>query len=115
MSEIAEASIKYDGANRNWNTQFSRSNSIKPIITYGGKNKYECTVENFASSVIVHEWFSHGVQHVSDEQNNHLKAYFNVIYNNSLWEKTTDNYKKFIKNKFIEYLRHDVEFYQRKQ
>ena len=59
-------------------------------------DKYEATVENIGSTVLVHEWYSHGIMHYGDLDNNHSLAYQNVINYKPLWNKTTEKYKRFV-------------------
>ena len=56
---------------------------------------YETTVENLASSIIVHEWYSHAQKKTNDILKSHRLAYKNVINYKSFWDKTTDKYKQF--------------------
>ena len=63
--------------------------------------KYEATVENIGSTVLVHEWFSHGIMHYGEIDNNHSLAYQNVINWKPLWNKTTFNYKRAVLTEFI--------------
>lgn len=70
-------------------------------------------MENIASSAIIHEWYSHGVQHVDDRFNNHSRAYFNVLYVNPLAWKTTKKYKDFNRNKFDDYSKKEIANYHK--
>ena len=63
---------------------------------------YEGTVENFAATIIIHEWYSHGKYKIGDAFGNHYKAYENVKRDRLFYPKTTENYKKMIENR-IEY------------
>ena len=36
---------------------------------------YEATVENLSASLLVHEWYSHGIKGYGDANNNHRLAY----------------------------------------
>ncbi|MGP1468774.1 MAG: hypothetical protein ACTTJY_05430 [Hoylesella shahii] len=63
---------------------------------------YEGTVENFAATIIIHEWYSHGKYKIGSEFGNHYKAYENVKKDRLFYPKTTENYKKMIENR-IEY------------
>ena len=72
-----------------WSTDFS--------------NLYEATVENIASSVLVHEWYSHGLQHNGDNFKSHRLAYQNVINYKAFWNATTDKYKGFIMHELLDY------------
>lgn len=69
-----------------------------PKIVGSGMNfdDYESTVENIASSLIVHEWYSHGMKLNRDSMKSHRLAYKNVINFKPLWDKTTPSYKKFV-------------------
>ena len=60
------------------------------------------TVENFAATIIIHEWYSHGKSEIGDAFGNHYKAYENVKRDRLFYPKTTENYKKMIENR-IEY------------
>ena len=66
-------------------------------------NVYGTTVENIQSSVIVHEWYSHMIKGNSDKYKSHRLAYKNVINFKPLWDKTTDNYKKFNLKNLLRY------------
>lgn len=77
-----------------WLTEFSLAPSNNTPYIYGdGSYPYESTVENIASSVIVHEWYSHGVMHYGGYENSHRFAFKNVIDYKRLWDKTTPSYK----------------------
>lgn len=69
---------------------------------------YECIVENIAISVLVHEWFSHGIRHYDDVSKTHRFAYENVINYKDLWEQTTDRYKGFIMKMLQEYTENET-------
>ncbi len=81
-----------------WETDGSYTRSFKPPIIrgYGSTRPYENTVENIASSLIVHEWYSHAMKGTHDVYKSHRLAYKNVINFKYLWDKTTYNYKKFV-------------------
>jgi len=85
---------KIDKAKTNWTTKIFPNEPIPPVISGNATFQYEGTVENIASSIIVHEWYSHGVKQVCDAKLNHWIAYFNVICFNPLWNKTTSKYKE---------------------
>jgi hypothetical protein len=76
-----------------------------PKIVGSGKyfGVYESTVENIASSIIVHEWYSHGMKHNGDLMLSHRLAYKNVINFTPLWNKTTPSYKRFVLRKLKDY------------
>ena len=75
-----------------------------PNISYTGEHTkhYETTTENMISSIIVHEWFSHGIKLYRDANFMHHKAYESVI-NHPLWDKTTDQYKAFNMENYLNY------------
>ncbi len=56
---------------------------------------YETTVENIASSIIVHEWYSHLMKRNGSKMHSHRLAYKNVINYKLLWDATTEDYKAF--------------------
>ena len=100
VSSIANGMIYYNPRliDDHWETNFSSDDpSFLPIISGSGNNyiQYENTVENIASSIIVHEWYSHGKKYSSDDKKSHRLAYKNVINYKFLWNKTTDKYKYF--------------------
>jgi len=107
MSQVQNGEIGYqkvDGAG--WETTFAPKNpNYIPRIVGTGEYTYESTVENIAASVIVHEWYSHGKKHTADDIKSHRLAYKNVINFKKLWDRTTDNYKRFN----LEGLRHYTE------
>lgn len=78
----------------NWISSFYLSSGEGKI---SGSNlySYESTVENIASSIIVHEWYSHIKKENRDGMKSHRLAYKNVINFKALWDKTTDAYKGF--------------------
>ncbi len=96
-----------------WGTVFGSKtgNLIYPPIIYGSINfldKYEGTVENIASTIIVHEWYSHGLMHYGDRYYDHHLAYENVIKFKELWRLTTDNYKSFVVDRWRYYFRNEI-------
>ncbi|WP_139261734.1 hypothetical protein [Xylanibacter ruminicola] len=66
------------------------------------------TVENLSASLIVHEWYSHGVRGLGDANNNHRLAYLNVMRDKTFYPKTTSKYKKFVKNRYNYYKKREV-------
>ena len=66
-------------------------------------NVYETTVENIQSSIVVHEYYSHIKKNNGDKYKSHRLAYKNVINHKPLWDKTTDNYKKFNLKNLLRY------------
>lgn len=108
MNKIKYRGIIYDSKGFLWRTEFSTIGNVVvglPTILGTGDftDEYEATVENIASSVLVHEWFSHGIMHYLDEDKNHRFAYKNVIDYAPLWELTTNRYKGFILSQFLSY------------
>ena len=109
MNSIRDAQISYeerDGAS--WVTYYKEDPTYKPKIIGTGGYSYETTVENIASSVIVHEWYSHGKKYNSDEYKSHRLAYKNVINFKRLWDKTTDEYKKFNLQQLLKYTKKET-------
>lgn len=50
---------------------------------------------NIASALLVHEWFSHGIEGYTDKLKSHRLAYKNIINFKELWDKTTDKFKSY--------------------
>ncbi len=91
MSKITGNSIQFHYIERtSWWTN-PRTWEINGCDGYN----YETTVENLASSIIVHEWYSHAQKKTNDILKSHRLAYKNVINYKSFWDKTTDKYKQF--------------------
>lgn len=91
-----------------WATAFKYDNGeiIDPPKIYWGNNftlNYEATVENIVSSVLVHEWYSHGIMHIERDEIYHKQAYLNVC-NSPFWNKTSEKYKKFVLNNLLKML-----------
>ena len=99
MSSIKDEKIGFEeNGNGSWVTNY-RINSIRGTDRYS----YESTVENLASSIIVHEWYSHRMKKNGDKMKSHRLAYKNVINYKYFWNKTTDNYKGFNVRKLRKY------------
>ena len=64
---------------------------------------YEGTVENFAATIIIHEWYSHGKYKIGSEFGNHYKAYENVKRDRLFYPKTTEKYKEMIEDRIKYY------------
>lgn len=88
--------------NSEWVTWFTKDNNPRNIE---GNNlfQYESTVENIASSIIVHEWYSHRMKKVQDDYKSHRLAYKNIINYKPLWNYTTDKYKSHILKNLLYY------------
>ena len=82
--------------------------SGKGRIRGSGNYKYETTVENVQSSIIVHEYYSHIKKNQADEYKSHRWAYKNVINFKSLWNETTPAYKGFVVRKLQEYTKSET-------
>ncbi len=97
ISKIQDNRIGFEtNSEAHWTTSYFIG--YYPIINGAGNNQsdYESTVENIASSLIVHEWYSHGMKLNRDSMKSHRLAYKNVINFKPLWDKTTPSYKKFV-------------------
>ena len=96
LSNLKNRKINFDGSlDANWQTEISNQGDI--MITGSGKfDNYEFTVENVASSIISHEWYTHAIERIGFNGNNHSRAYMNTILNVPLWNGTTERYKKFV-------------------
>ena len=111
LRTIKSGIIKLDenlDKNVSWRTYTGSISGIIYEIVGSGNYDYETTVENIASSLIVHEWFSHGIQHYCDEDKTHHRAYLNVINYKIFWNRTTPKYKLFNLYNFYNYLDKEV-------
>ncbi len=96
LKTIEGGKIHYrESESSTWNTEYSEHRKYIKISGNGKTTSYENTVENTVSSVLVHEWYGHGIKYVSDEYNNHSKAY-EYVQKSPFWNKTTDKYKEFV-------------------
>jgi len=84
----APSNTGYWSATRAFGAGFGR---ITGADNYG--ERYETTVENVASSIIIHEWYSHLKKDNGNLMKSHRLAYKNVINDPIFWEKTTDAFK----------------------
>ncbi|RZJ80637.1 MAG: RHS repeat-associated core domain-containing protein, partial [Chryseobacterium sp.] len=75
-----------------YNFQTDNINPALPLIKGTDLHTYETTVENIQSTLFVHEWYTHGILKQGSFNNQHYKAYQNVI-THPLWQKTTERYK----------------------
>ena len=97
ISTIKGGTIYYEAMDKgSWVTHFSVDGEGKSSIAGSGNHDYETTVENVASSIIIHEWYSHDQKRTSDTYKSHRLAYKNVINFKKLWNKTTNKYKSFV-------------------
>ena len=87
-------------------TTLRKHDGIKTEITAHDDitTSYEGTVENFAASIIIHEWYSHGEYKIGDAYNNHYKAYQNVQKDKLFYPKTTERYRAFVQTSLNNYL-----------
>ncbi|MGM9853921.1 MAG: hypothetical protein ACI30N_08155, partial [Muribaculaceae bacterium] len=110
MSRLPGAKVGYNRRKKgSWYTTMTWDKpSNGPVIFGTGKYKYESTVENIASSIIVHEWYSHWLKHNRDDMKSHRLAYKNVINFKRLWNNTTEEYKKFNLIKLQEYTQRET-------
>ncbi len=109
MNSIRDGQISYERSDEaSWVTYYKEDPIYKPKIVGSGGYSYETTVENIASSVIVHEWYSHGKKHNGNKYKSHRLAYKNVINFKQLWNKTTDKYKKFNLDRLLDYTKSET-------
>ena len=104
MSDLEGGKIGFTFKENSNFTTLPEHDGIKAQIDAHQKvtHDYEGTVENFAATIIIHEWYSHGKYKIGDAFGNHYKAYENVKRDRLFYPKTTENYKKMIENR-IEY------------
>jgi len=93
MANLEDGKIHYGGSG-SWTSSW-RLGEGKGKISGSDKYGYETTVENVASSIIVHEWYSHIMKENRDNMKSHRLAYKNVINYKAIWNNTTDTYKGF--------------------
>ena len=93
MDDLIGGKIHFGGTGY-WNANYvvrSGRGTISGADRYG--DSFETTVENIASSIIIHEWYSHIRKNNSEDLKSHRLAYKNTINDPVFWEKTTDAYK----------------------
>ncbi|WP_025003376.1 hypothetical protein [Prevotella dentasini] len=61
--------------------------------TSSSLESYDGTVENFQCSILVHEWYNHGVLGITGKNHNQI---YNNIKKNDLFKYTTPRYKFYI-------------------
>ncbi len=111
MSRIDGGVVKYreyENEATLWGATFLAPDKsiLNPAGIYGTGNftkYYEATVENIASVLLVHEWYSHAIKYNGNAWKSHRLAYKNVINFKQLWDKTTDKYKGFIMDQLQKY------------
>lgn len=81
----------------------AREDHIRIVAHENVGKDYEATIENLSSSLINHEWYSHGIKHFGDAKGNHRLAYRNVMNDNVYYPRTTEKYKEFIKKQYDYY------------
>lgn len=103
LASINGRKIDYEQDAGAYFSTYSYTNGNKPrIVARGGTWKeFEGTVENFASCLLVHEWYGHGVQGVRDY--NHEQAYLLQMQDPIFFPKTTDKFHKFVTTGYIKY------------
>jgi len=95
MKDMLGEKIHFGGTGY-WHSNWDVGSGIGTISgsdTYG--KSFETTVENVASSIIMHEWYSHLKKDNQTDMKSHRLAYKNTINDPVFWEKTTDAYKKY--------------------
>jgi len=94
MKDMLGEKVGYAPSNEgNWNSTWRQGTGFG-IITGSDNYGYETTVENVASSIIMHEWYSHLKKDNHPDWKSHRLAYKNVINDPVFWERTTDSFKK---------------------
>ena len=78
-------------------------NKIRIVAHEDIGKDYEATVENLSASLLIHEWYSHGVKGYGDAKNNHRFAYSNVMKDKVFYPRTTKRYQNFIRNNYNYY------------
>lgn len=95
MEDLANHKVGFGSKlGASWVTSWENGSNKGDISGTDGYS-YETTVENIASSIIVHEWYSHIQKDNQDSFKSHRLAYKNVINYKPLWKKTTDAYQRF--------------------
>ena len=121
FSTLAYGMVLY-GDNKRANFATTHNGEQIEITAYNGTPKdYEATVENLASTLIVHEWFGHGVLNYGSNRKlfglllpNHYKVYEKVIDFLPFFNKTTPQYKHSVKNKYNLYRKNERLWPQRR-
>lgn len=80
--------------------------SGQSLFTSGGTGReFEGTVENLASCLIIHEWFSHGILYEGDHKKNHVNSYKRQKADKIFFPKTTNKFKSFVEKGINKYKR----------
>lgn len=105
ISTLKDNRITFSENDKSNFTTLGKHDGIKTSIDAHGRTQesYEGTVENFASTIIVHEWFSHGEYKIGSQYRNHSQAYMNIMNDKFFYPKTTNKYKDFIKTWYEKY------------
>ncbi len=102
MSKIQSQAIAYEfkeGQGGFTTESYLNSERLPNIIARGyTSSKFEGTVENFASCILVHEWYSHDILGYGDKNKNHHKSYETQERDTLFYPYTTDNFKSFVRN-----------------
>jgi RHS repeat-associated protein len=108
MNDLVNNEIGFQSSNSaSWTSRWGLGTGKGSITGSDGYN-YETTVENIASSIIVHEFYSHVKKDNRNEMKSHRLAYKNVINYKTLWNKTTDSYKNFNLDKLQRYTKKET-------
>ncbi len=107
FSTLAYGMVLYgDNEHANFTTTHEEG-KIKITAHNGTPKDYEATVENLASTLIVHEWYGHGVLKYGNNRRmfgiplpNHYKVYEKVMLYDSFFKKTTPKYKESVYEKY---------------
>jgi len=91
---IFNPNLNIENGDYTWTSSVSPYLGTLKYICGSGKFSYEPTVENIASSLIVHEWLTHGMLLYGDNTLTHRYSYAYVKSCTHLWDSTTDSYKK---------------------
>ena len=112
LSTVEDGKIVFTENDKSNFTTYHGTDKRKIRMQAHGKiNSYEGTVENYATSMIVHEWYCHGVYTLGDNHKdakgrpdpNHSKVYSIVTQDKLFYPKTTEKYKSFVKEQYYFY------------
>lgn len=71
-------------------------------------NSYESTVENIGLTITNHEWSGHIMKEYGTRNNNHRKAYLEVL-KDPMFDKTTSKFQEYNKRRYTDYLKLEME------